>query len=53
MAKKRFWKDWYTKKYTFYFGFFPEKDYRLGWTLGNREGSIDLFVCTLGYMKDY
>lgn len=48
---KRYWVEKYTKNWIFYFGFLGRRDVRFGLTLGNREGSVDLFVCTFGYMK--
>lgn len=46
------WKEWFTDSCSFYFGYLPEKDYRVGLHLGNKEGSIDLFVITFGYLRN-
>lgn len=46
------WKEWYTENFTVYFGYLSKGDYRLGMSIGNKEGSIDLFVVTFGYLRD-
>lgn len=43
------WKEWFTDSCTFYIGWLSKGDIRLGLTIGNKEGSVDLFVITLGY----
>lgn len=50
---KRFWKETYIGKYALYCGFFSKGDWRLGVSLGNENGNVDLFNFTLGYMKSY
>jgi hypothetical protein len=52
-TNNRLWWECYAKGFTFYFGFFNFKrgDIRLGGTLGFKESSIDLLICTFGFMR--
>lgn len=43
------WKEWYTDNWTIYFGYLSKGDIRLGATIGNKEGSVDLLFVTFGY----
>jgi hypothetical protein len=45
----KFWVEKWIGNKCLYFGFFSKKDYRLGLSIGNREGSINLIICTMGY----
>jgi hypothetical protein len=47
----RLWWEKYIGDYTFYFGLFQKRDFRIGVTLGNRESCVDLLFFTFGFMK--
>jgi hypothetical protein len=49
----KLWWEGYIKNTAFYFGFFNLKrgDLRVGLTLGWRESSVDLLICTFGFLR--
>lgn len=53
MRKRRFWKEVYAGNYTLYCGFLSKGDWRIGASLGNENGFLELFNFTLGYMKNH
>lgn len=49
---KKWWKEKWIGRYTFYCGLLPSKtDFRLGASIGLENTSVDLFWFTFGFMK--
>lgn len=48
---RRFWREKWIGKYTFYCGLLSKGDIRLGISIGNESSSVDLFNFTFGFMK--
>ena len=46
------WKEWFNDNISIYIGSLTKGDVRLGISLGNKTGSVDLFVITFGYERD-
>ncbi|MEM4994840.1 hypothetical protein WKH56_19960 [Priestia sp. SB1] len=47
---RKWWEKWIGDT-CFYCGFFGAGDVRVGVSIGNKEGSIDLLIFTVGFMR--